>query len=99
MPRRCRLRRRRDALNLGGDEAGDSGESLDEGDVAVDLGDLFCEVLLGVRRNHATEDDDIDVRGVVLRQHLVELVGRVCVEALASQDVRRRRGSRPGFCR
>jgi hypothetical protein len=98
MPRRCRLRRRRDALNLGGDEACDSGESLYEGDVAVDLGDLFSEVLLGVRRNHATEDDDIDVRGVVLRQHLVELVRCICVEALASQDVARQ-GSRSGFCR
>jgi hypothetical protein len=55
--------------------------------VTVDLGDLFSEVLLGVSRNHATEDDDIDVRGVVLGQYLIELVCCICVEALAAQDV------------
>jgi len=79
---------RRNALNLGGDETGDSGESLYEGDAAVGLGDLSFEMLLGVERNHATEDDDIDVRGVVRRQHLVELVCCICAKALASQDVR-----------
>src|SRR4029079_13285923 len=66
----------------------DSGESLQEGDVVVDLRDFLPEVLPGVRRNHPTEDDDIEVLGVVLRQHLVELVCCVCVEALAAQDVR-----------
>lgn len=62
------------ALDLGCDQAGDSGEPLNERHVRVALADLLAEVLLGAGRNHAAEDDDVDVFGVVVVQDAVELI-------------------------
>ena len=76
-----------DALDLGRDEAGDPGDALDEGHLRVAYSDLFAEVPLGVRRNHAAENENVDVGDVVVVQDAVELIGGVREESFASQDL------------
>jgi SAM-dependent methyltransferase len=63
---RVRVASRDDALDLGRDQAGDPGEPLHERHVRVAHADLLAQMLLGAGRNHAAEDDDVDVLGVVI---------------------------------
>jgi len=75
------------AFHLGRDQARDPGEPLHKPHLRVALADLLAEVLLGSGRNHAPEDDDVDVLDVVVVQDIVELIRGVRWVTFAAQDL------------
>src|SRR5262245_35022105 len=78
---------RGDCFDLGDDDASDADESLDEDYLGVAFGDLVAQVLLGVGGDHATEDEHVEIADVVVVEHGLELVGRICEVAPGAQQV------------
>ena len=61
-------------LDLSDDQARYSGESLDEGDRGITVGDLLAEKLFRVGRHHPAEDHDVDRGHVEHVHHVGEVV-------------------------